>query len=217
MICNPHGAGAVRSLLGRDFTLPPLISNHRTQMPQPAQGWHRDAGAQYGPEVQNLQVFYYPEACTREMGPTEVLPGSHFLFALSPYLTQYGSVRGSVYTETPAGTIFITHYAIWHRRSASTASGTRNLLKYNYWRTAPPERDWRIEPDFDFATADYALAGPRFREQFRDTYDAAEMFFWLCGKADEFQLMGGQGWPVPGTRNDKPFGFPGTVTGKRFF
>ncbi len=34
------------------------------------------------------------------------------------------------------------------------------------------------------------------------------MFYWLCGKADEFNLMGGQGWPMPGHRLDKPFGFP---------
>ena len=217
VICQPQAAGAVRALLGRNLALPILMSNHRTQMPAPAQSWHRDGGSQYGPAIHYLQVFYYPETCPREMGPTELLPGSHHLFSHSGLMSHYGGIKGSVYAAVPAGSIIITQYAIWHRRSVSTATGIRNLLKYNYWRTAPPERDWRIEPDFDFATADYALAGPRFREQFRDTYDAAEMFFWLCGKADEFQLMGGQGWPVPGTRNDKPFGFPGTVTGKRFF
>jgi hypothetical protein len=82
------------------------------------------------------------------------------------------------------------------------------MLKYNYWRHAAPERDWITEPDFDFATADYELHGPTFREQFWDCYDAARMFYWLCGKADEFNLMGGQGWPMPGHRLDKPFGFP---------
>ena len=32
----------------------------------------------------------------------------------------------------------------------------------------------------------------------------AEMFYWLCGKADEFHLVGGSGWPYsssdPGMR-----------------
>ena len=31
--------------------------------------------------------------------------------------------------------------------------GVRNLLKYQYWRTVEPERDWIIEPDFDFHTS----------------------------------------------------------------
>ncbi len=30
----------------------------------------------------NLQVFYYPQDVPREMGPTEILPGSHFLYSI---------------------------------------------------------------------------------------------------------------------------------------
>jgi hypothetical protein len=76
-------------------------------------------------------VFYYPEDCSMEMGPTALLPGSHFLFALTPCMGHYGHIRGAVYAAAPAGSIFITVYSIWHRRSASTASGIRNMLKYN--------------------------------------------------------------------------------------
>ncbi len=65
VILNPPVAGAVRSLLGQDFALPILMSNHRVQGPLPAQTWHRDGGSQYGPELHYLQVFYYPEECSR--------------------------------------------------------------------------------------------------------------------------------------------------------
>jgi hypothetical protein len=100
-------------------------------------------------------------------------------------------------------------YSIWHRRSASSVPGLRNLLKYNYFRTTPPVRDWVIEPGFDFATADYALHGaPTFRQQFQDCYDSARMFLWLCGKGDLYHVLGGQSWPVPANRLDKPFGVP---------
>jgi len=54
----------------------------------------------------------------------------------------------------------------------------------------------------------YTLGGPTFRQQFRDCYDAARMFFWLCGKIDEFRLMGGQGWPIPAKFMDRPYGVP---------
>lgn len=216
VICNPAAAGAVRSLLGQNFALPNLMANHRIQTPAGAQSWHRDGGSQHGYELNYLQVFYYPEECTLELGPTELLPGSHFLFSLASYMGHYGNIRGAYKAVAPAGSIFLTIYSIWHRRSASTALGLRNLLKYNYWRTTPPQRDWRIESAFDFRTADYALRGvPTFRQQFHDGYDAARLFFWLCGRADEFKRMGGQGWPIPANYLDKaegPYGFPHTPT-----
>jgi hypothetical protein len=209
VILNRAAAGAVRSLLGRDFGLPILMSNHRVRGPLGAQNWHRDGGSQYGPALQYLQVFYSPQECTRAMGPTELLPGSHFLFSLTSHMAHYGAIRGGFHAVAPAGSIFLTVYSIWHRRSASTDPQLRNLLKYNYWRTTPPQRDWLDDPEFDPITADYMLHGPPFRQQFRDCYDAAEMFFWLCGQSDQFHLMGGQGWPVPARFMEKPYGYPG--------
>jgi hypothetical protein len=215
VILNKEAAGAVRSLLGQNFALPILMSNHRVKTPAPAQGWHRDGGSQFGDELNYLQVFYYPEECTIDLGPTELLPGSHFLFSHSPFMGHYGNIRGAYKAVAPAGSIFLTIYSIWHRRSVSVAEGLRNLLKYNYWRTAMPQRDWIHEPDFDFATTDYSLRGaPTFRPQFHDGYDAARMFFWLCGRANEFKVMGGQGWPMPGKFRQTPYGFPNTPTAR---
>ena len=209
VICHPQAAGAVRSLLGKDFSLPILMSNHRTQTPSPAQSWHRDGGSQHSHEVHYLQVFYYPQECTLEMGPTALLPGSHFLFSTSTFMGHYGNIRGTYYATAPAGSVFITMYSIWHRRSASTRPSLRNLLKYNYFRTQPPQRDWVIDLSFDFATADYQLhEAPTFRQQFQDCYDSARMFLWLCGKGEQFHVLGGQSWPIPANRIDKPYGVP---------
>jgi hypothetical protein len=208
VIVNPAAAGAVRSLLGRDFGLPILMSNHRAKGPQGSQSWHRDGGSFYGPELNYLQVFYLPQECTRAMGPTELLPGSHFLYALQNFMGHYGAIRGGVPAAAPAGSIFLTVYSIWHRRSASTDSTLRNLLKYCYWRTTPPQRDWLVDPDFDPARTDYTLHSPTFRQQFRDCFDAAEMCYWLSGKSNEFRLIGGQGWPIPANFMDQPYGFP---------
>ena len=212
VILNPQAAGAVRSLLGDEFGLPIVMSNHRAAGKLPVQSWHRDGGSRYGPELNYLQVFYYPQAVDIQTGPTEALPGSHFLFALQHYMGHYGKIRGAVPLVAPAGSIFITVYSIWHRRSAKMTDGTRNLLKYNYWRTQSPRRDWVIEPDFDFATADYSsLDGPTFRAQHEENADAARMFFWLCGLADKFKAIGGQGWPITKADSkflDTPVGYP---------
>lgn len=208
VLLNPAVAGAVRSLLGPNFALPNLMSSHRMETPAPSQNWHRDGGSAYTHELHYLQVFYLPQACTDAMGPTEVLPGSHFLFSSSPTMGHYGAIKGAVKTSAPAGSVFLTVYSIWHRRGLSHVKSVRQLLKFNYWRTAPPNRDWRMEDGFDIANAPYGLEGPTFRPQFRDSQDAARMFFWLCGWNDRFQTMGGQGWPMPGKFDSRPFGYP---------
>ena len=218
VVLQPDAAGAIRSLLGKDFRLPNMMANHRTELPQPAQDWHFDGGSMRGHELNYLQVFYYPQECTKDMGPTELLPGSHFLWALRTYISHLGGIRGTYHSVASAGSIFITVYSIWHRRSASTGSGIRNLLKYNYWRTVKPERDWIIKSDFDIANVDFSVGDfnsverPSYRQQFRDCYDSAEMYAWLSGKHDEFKLLGGQGWPMPNRRLHKwigrPYGIP---------
>ena len=213
VILNPKVTGAVRSLLGQNFSLPNLMANHRVTGALPAQVWHRDGGSIHEPNLRYLQVFYYPQECTVDMGPTELLPGSHFLFSLPPYMGHYDKVRGSFLAAAPSGSVFITVYSIWHRRSKGRVNGTRNLLKYVYWRTTPPQRDWVVEPDFDFATADYGLQGTTFRPQFWDMYHASEMFYWLCGRSSEFQLEGGQAWPLTIANHpflDQPYGVPTT-------
>jgi len=204
----PQAAGVIRSLLGKEFGLPISMSNHRVRTPQPVQDWHIDGGAKYGPQLDYLQVFYLPLGCSRELGPTEFLPGSHFLFSHRDAMKQLGRIRGSHHAVAPPGSIIITHYGIWHRRSESSVAGLRNALKYNYWRRSLPVRDWIVDPEFDVARADYASPEPTYRHLFRDVYDVAGMYLWLRGEYDKFHLIGGQGWPLTDNRNDLPYGVP---------
>lgn len=193
---NPTAAGAVRCLLGENFQLPANISNHRVQCPEPAQGWHRDGGSIYTPRLDYLQVFYYPQDTKPEMGPTEVLPGSHFRRCKSNFINHIRNIKMTEKTTAPAGTIFITVYAIWHRKGKSTWSGIRNLIKYNYWRTADPRRDWIVNPDYVFSWPE-TPPEPGF-EQFKSEIGAARMFAWLCG--EEYEHVGGQCWPCGSPR-----------------
>ena len=182
VILNPQAAGAVRSLLGKNPTLPTWMYNHQARSPRLAGRWHRDGCSRHGYEVNHLQVFYYPQDTPLEIGPTEVLPGSHFLFSLGKFMAHYGNISWSEHTAAPAGSIFITVYSIWHRRPPSSGHGLRNMLKYIYWRMVPPQRDWIIEPDFDLddlndlENASYGALRP-VQEQLRDWHDIAEMFY----------------------------------------
>ena len=208
VIKNPLAAGAVRSLLGKDFKLPMLMSNHRVECPLVSSGgWHRDGGAVDSQRLDSLQVFYYPQDTPAELGPTEVLPSSHFLRIKRRYMTQYGSIRQAIQTVAPAGSIFITHYSMWHRAMSSTASGIRNLLKYNYRRTSVPKRDWIVDPQCDFTKIPFGT-DRAMPEKWHDSVRVARMFLWLCGQED-FVFEGGQAWPMTaGTDNDQAAGMP---------
>ena len=208
VIKNPQAAGAVRALLGRDFTLPMHMSDHLVQCPRAMSGgWHRDGGAVDSPRLDHLQVFYYPQDTPAELGPTEVLPSSHFLRIKRRYMTQYGSLRQAVQTVAPAGSIFITHYSMWHRATSSTARGVRHLLKYNYRRTTAPQRDWIVDPRCDFTKIDFST-GHQMPEKWHDSGRVARLFLWLSGRED-FVFEGGQAWPMTaGTNNDITAGMP---------
>ena len=107
----------------------------------------------------------------------------------------------------PAGSIFITHYSMWHRATSSTAAGIRNLLKYNYRRTAAPRRDWVADPQCDFTKIDFSI-GHQMPEKWHDAVRVARLFLWLCGRED-FVFEGGQAWPVmAGTDSDITTGMP---------
>lgn len=204
VLLNAELAGALRSLLGRHVGLPVLVSKHNTNCPNPAWFWHHDNDYVFGPELNYLEVFYYPRDTPNEMGPTEIVPGSHIT------RTHLEPEDKGVSTAGPAGTLAIHHQSIYHRKGEATATGVRPMLKYNYWRTVAPERDWIVEPDFDFRTANYGNEVPLPPAPSVNRY-VAHMFYWLCGKGDHFRTIGGQAWPCVTENQIGPsYGFDST-------
>ncbi|MEE2658859.1 MAG: phytanoyl-CoA dioxygenase family protein [Candidatus Latescibacterota bacterium] len=181
VLLNLELTSIMRSLLGANVGLPVLVSHHRTECPMDAQAWHHDADHVFGPDLNFLEVFYFPQDTPPELGPTEIVPGSHFT------RTQRDPEEAGILADGPAGTLGIHHQSILHRRGKSAATGMRHMLKYNYWRTVAPRRDWLADPDFDPATAYYG--GHNVARY------TAHMFWWLSGKGNDYRIIGGQGWP----------------------
>ncbi|MDE0428957.1 MAG: phytanoyl-CoA dioxygenase family protein [Caldilineaceae bacterium] len=211
VLLHPAVAGVIRSLLGAQFQLPDWMANHRLVGPVEASYWHIDAGSNFERACNLLQVFYIPQANTPEMGPTLFLPGSHLVPIAREDVERFGSLAGQQMTAAPAGSVFVTAYSIWHRQPPKADRSTRNLLKWVYWRTEQPERDWVADPNFDFGGADYTHSSDYFHgpaRMWQSVPRVAEMFYWLCGKTDEFHMVGGAGWPYsstdPGFRADLP-------------
>lgn len=118
VLLQPTLAGILRSLLGKDVGLPVCTSHHgrqptwptgQTMMPQggvtqpvgPAQGWHQDADCLFGPELNYLEVFYFPQDTPITAGPTEVVPGTHIGRASDEDRSR-DTVEGSVMCNGPA-------------------------------------------------------------------------------------------------------------------
>ena len=196
VLLNPQAAGAVRSLLGRNFKLPTWMSNHRKVCPEEMRcGWHRDGGGIFTTEVNQLQVFYYPQDTPKEFGPTEIIPSSHFIQGSRRFMKHVGRVRKGFSTASPAGTIFVTHYPILHRKTPATATGVRHMLKYNYWRKTSPVRDWVTDPNQDIGSVDFRPE-TSFHELHWSAIPPARMYTWLCGLSDAFDFKGGAEWPI---------------------
>ncbi len=199
---HPRVAGVARSLLGENFALPEKMASHRLVGPKKVGQWHMDGGAQFERTCTHLHVFYIPQDNTKEMGPTYFLPGSHLVPITREELQHFGHLAGQVQSNGPAGTVFFAHQSIWHRQAVKTDQSVRNLLKWNFWRTVPPVRDWIMDPDFDFGRVDFSLdseyfAGPA--RKWQSVPRVAEMFTWMCGKSDNFRWFGGSGWPYGGS------------------
>ena len=209
VIKNPQAAGAVRSLLGRDFKLPAMMSNHRVQCPQTSTGgWHRDGGAVDSNRLDSLQVFYYPQDTPAEMGPTEVLPSSHLLRVKRRYMTQYGSIRQAVRTVAPAGLHLhhpLLHLAPRHHlhRQRHPQPAQVQLLAHGPAQARPGAAD----PGCDFTEIQFGT-GRNMPEKWHDSVRVVRLFLWLCG-GGEFAFSGGQSWPITcGSGNHIAEGMP---------
>ena len=200
VLLNARVSGIMRSLLGSSVGLPILASHHTVECPGDPGLWHQDRDCVFGPDLRFVEVFYFPQDTPRGLGPTEIVPGTHLCHHESAE-----DFAGGVLSDGPAGTIGIHHQSILHRKGASVASGRRRMLKYNYWRTSPPQSDWIAEPDFDPRTTYYG--GHNVARY------VAHMFFWLCGKGEEFSIIGGQGWPWRTENQIRPSYGDGCING----
>ena len=97
-------------------------------------------------------------------------------------LGHFGNLAGQVMTSSPAGSVFLTACSIWHRQPPKRSADVRNLLKWQAWRTTPPQRDWIIEADLNFATADFTYSNEYFSgpsQTWQSVLRTSELFMWL--------------------------------------
>lgn len=142
--------GALDSLLGPGHVMHRHRHLHTTVPGFSSFHWHQDDVNMRHHQVRRILVMYYPQDVTHEMGPTIVLPGTHFRNAPTSRMNSYTNFRGQVELNVPAGTLAITHYDIWHTRVPNTTSRNRHMLKFVFDRVHEPTApSWNHDPTQD--------------------------------------------------------------------
>jgi hypothetical protein len=78
-------------------------------------------------------IMYFPQDTPKELGPTEIMPGTH----VDDDQTFADDERG-ILASGPAGTFALIHYDIWHRATPNMLGRQRYMLKFQFTRMQKP-------------------------------------------------------------------------------
>ena len=133
--------GGLISVLGEDYYMQPHRHPHFNRPKSEGQRMHQDGGRRWSHHTRRLLVFYYPQDTPIELGPTGIVPGSHY------YNTPDGA---TVSDELPvcgkAGTVAIVNYDLWHRGMPNRTDKNRYMMKFLFARMSEPQTpSWNNE------------------------------------------------------------------------
>jgi hypothetical protein len=146
----PEVRGAIESLVGPGsrldhhflhVTFPPRFLGGDARAPK-AQHWHQDSTIDPREDAFDVQLFYFPQAVTPEMGGTRYLPGSHLRVVSEAAIARYQNVRGQRHVVCPAGSVLLAHHGLWHGGGANRSDALRFLFKIRLAPTVPQVRLW---------------------------------------------------------------------------
>ncbi|MEV5612800.1 phytanoyl-CoA dioxygenase family protein [Streptomyces sp. NPDC052225] len=128
----PQVAGALHSLVGPE----PAIDHHAVHIREPrggeAQPLHADAIIDVRPDAFDVQLMYYPQDVTLEMGGTLSVPGSHLRRINETDTGRYQNLRGQDRLVCPAGTVVFLHHGIWHGGRRNDSDVVRYMFKVRF-------------------------------------------------------------------------------------
>lgn len=144
---HPLVRGALVSLLGTEYRMNAHRHCHVSTPGMRSQSWHQDGLNMRHHQVPTLLGFYYPQEVTPELGPTVVLPGTHFRNAPTDQMATYANLRDQVVLTVPAGAVVLAHYDIWHAGTRNEGDRTRYMCKFLFDRASEPvSASWRHDP-----------------------------------------------------------------------
>ncbi|MFE2967178.1 phytanoyl-CoA dioxygenase family protein [Streptomyces sp. NPDC059340] len=138
----PAVAGALRSLVGPG----PAVDHHFVHIREPhegrAQPLHGDAIIDVRTDAFDVQLMYYPQDVTLDMGGTLSVPGSHLRRTNESDTGRYQNLRGQSRLVCPAGTVVFVHHGLWHGGRRNDSDVVRYMFKIRFNPTVRQRRLW---------------------------------------------------------------------------
>jgi HEAT repeat protein len=138
---DPSVTGALTGILGPNYFMHPHRHCHYRPPHSPGQTIHKDSFTKRRHRTRWVLGFYYPQTTTVDMGPTGVLPGSHYYNWLRGPIgvrRHVDGLDGEVPLEVDAGTVVLVHYDIWHRGMPNDSDKKRYMIKIMFTRIEEP-------------------------------------------------------------------------------
>lgn len=131
---HPSVVGALKSVVGDDYYLQPHRHPHHNVAHSKGQSMHQDGGKRWSHRTRYLLAFYYPQDTPLERGPSGIVPGSHY------FNTPEGArTDREMPLVTPAGTVTIVNYDLWHRAMPNLSEEHRYMVKFLFARMSEPQ------------------------------------------------------------------------------
>ena len=185
----PEVRGALTSILGEGYYSQPHRHCHFNPPGSKGQNLHQDGSSRWSHHTRRILLFYYPQDTPEELGPTAIVPGSHY------YATGEGVAASE---ELPlcgaAGTVAIVHYDLFHRASPNRSDRKRFMMKFLFARTLEPRSpSWGNQgPGWpgDGSPLPLDAPGAPDRKMYEHVWD------WHCGRTANGAAAGtGQDFP----------------------
>jgi len=128
LIDLPAVTGIINSLVGPGS----LIDHHALHKCPPrqerSQYTHADSIIDLRTHF-DIQLMYFPQNVTRDMGGTRFVPGTHFRRVNESSISRYQNILGQQHIVCEPGSLFVMHHGIWHGGGRNRTDQTRYMFK----------------------------------------------------------------------------------------
>ena len=131
---DPVVSGALAGVVGPSYYMHPHRHPHYNRSGSDGQRMHIDSWARRRHRTRWVMALYYPQDTPEEMGPTRLIPGSHYYNSLPD-----DNDSKKVLFCGQAGTIAIIHYDLWHQATPNRSDKNRYMLKFLFTRMEEPQ------------------------------------------------------------------------------
>lgn len=141
LLAVPQVRGLIASLVGPQ----PAYDHHALHLVKAnqswGQSWHADGTIDPRRHF-DVQLMYYPQETTADMGGTLLLPGSQFRIVHEMEVARYQNFRGQERVVCPAGSVYALHHNIWHCGQPNRTGTVRTMFKLRLNPTFKQVRLW---------------------------------------------------------------------------